>query len=49
VALTPDRKLVAPVGSTAAEAAQNARSDYGLQNPVLIKVEAKQKSRAANA
>ena len=49
VALTPDRKLVAGVGSTAAEAAHNAKVDYGLQNPILIKVEAKQKRRAANA
>jgi hypothetical protein len=47
VALTPDRKLVTGVGSTAAEAAHNAKVDYGLQNPIVIKVKAtKQKSRA---
>jgi hypothetical protein len=49
VALTPDRKLLAGVGATAEEATHNAKVDYGLQNPILIKVEAKQKSRAANA
>jgi hypothetical protein len=49
VALTPDRKLVAGVGTTAEEAAKKAKADYGLQNPILIKVEAKQKSRAATA
>ena len=38
VALTPDRKLVAGVGATEEEAAQNAELDYGLQNPILIKV-----------
>jgi predicted RNase H-like HicB family nuclease len=38
VALTPDRKLVAGVGATEEEAAQNAELDYGLQNPILVKV-----------
>ena len=38
VALTPDRKLVAGVGATQEEAAQNAKSDYGLLNPILVKV-----------
>jgi len=38
VALTPDRKLVAGLGATEQEAAGNAMSDYGLHNPLLIKV-----------
>jgi len=38
VALTPDRKVVAGIGSTQEEAARNAKSDYGLQNPILIRV-----------
>ena len=51
VALTPDRQLVAGIGATQEEAANSAKSDYGLQNPILIKVEApaKRKRRAANA
>ena len=38
VALTPDRKVVAGIGSTQEEAARNAKSDYGLQNPILLRV-----------
>jgi hypothetical protein len=38
VALTPDRNLVAGIGTTQEEAALNAKSDYGLQNPILIRV-----------
>ena len=38
VALTPDRKLVAGIGATQEEAAENAKADYGLHNPILIKV-----------
>jgi len=38
VALTPDRKVVAGIGTTQEEAALNAKSDYGLQNPILIRV-----------
>ena len=38
VALTPDRKLVAGMGATKEEAAENAKADYGLHNPILIKV-----------
>lgn len=52
VALTPDRKLVAGLGATQGEAARNAKIDYGLQNPILVKIPeaaAKRKSHAANA
>ena len=38
VALTPDRKLVAGLGATKEEAVQNAKSNYGLLNPILVKV-----------
>ena len=38
VALTPDRKLVAGMGATREEAAESAGVDYGLQNPILIRV-----------
>ena len=38
VALTPDRKLVAGMGATQEEAAERAKADYGLHNPILIKV-----------
>jgi hypothetical protein len=38
VALTPDRKLVAGMGATKDEAAERAKADYGLHNPILIKV-----------
>ena len=52
VALTPDRKLVAGMGATQQEAANHAKADYGLQNPILVKIPekaAKGKSHAANA
>ncbi|HEU0048191.1 MAG TPA: hypothetical protein VFQ43_11370 [Nitrososphaera sp.] len=38
VALTPDRKLVAGIGATQEEAAENAKADYGLHSPILTKV-----------
>ena len=38
VALTPDRKLVAGMGATQEEAAERAKADYGLHNPILIRV-----------
>ena len=37
VALTPDRKLVAGMGATKEEAAENAKAAYGLHSPILIK------------
>jgi len=38
VALTPDRKLVVGMGTTQEEAAERAKADYGLHNPILIRV-----------
>jgi len=38
VALTPDRKLVAGMGATKEEAAENAKAGYGLHNPILVRV-----------
>jgi len=49
VALTPDRKLVAGIGATQEEAAQNAKSDYGLQNPTLMRVPEPPKGGACSA
>ena len=38
VALTPDRKLVAGMGATKEEAAENAKAGHGLHNPILVRV-----------